>query len=127
MIARFRATFAAILLSIGAAPSGAWAQDSGPMTRDDFAVVEAQIAQNLNIDPAVFQQCGKIFELATSLAADGTVTSVDLPSDADPSPACSTTMQAARRAILLASPFKSLAGRELTQIRLRFDPKNFPE
>jgi len=31
------------------------------------------VAVLLNVDPAVFKQCGKVFELATSLAADGSL------------------------------------------------------
>ena len=109
-IFRFAALLVALLISVPPAIAEELTS-TGPMTRDDSAAIKddgeainEQVVQNWSIDPSVFQQCGKPFELRIALDPDGTVTKVDTPVGDPPSDACRQSMESARRAVPFRIP-----------------------
>ncbi|MBK8160313.1 MAG: cell envelope integrity protein TolA [Rhodospirillaceae bacterium] len=127
-IFRFAALLVALLISLPPAMAEELTS-TGPMTRDDSAAIKyddeainEQVVRNWNVDPYVFQQCGKVLELRIALDPDGTVTKVDMPTGDEFSDACRQSAESARRAVLIASPLIFPSGNYPSAIRLRFNP-----
>jgi hypothetical protein len=83
-----------------------------------------QIERNWNISSALIDQCREVIELRVALAPDGTVTKVDILQQGGPAAECQPAADAARRAVLIASPFKVPSGTYPPSIKFRLSMKN---
>nr|WP_298682386.1 hypothetical protein [uncultured Dongia sp.] len=83
-----------------------------------------QIERNWNINSALIDQCREMIELRVALAPDGTVTKVDILQPGGPAAECRPAAEAARRAVLIASPFKVPSGTYPPSIKFRLSMRN---
>ena len=97
----------------------------GPLRADDDPDIPTQIEQNWNVAPRS-EECADrkigVIELRIHLTPDGTITKVE-PLNLNPSDMCaSAAYEAAKRAVMLASPLQLPPGKTYATMTLRFYP-----